>query len=243
MVPSAKVSCLDLTDEAQPKKSYSQETLFDGWDGPQSEISFNEENMISSSMLNAQFECWATDSLTSTSTRSSIDSTINLSTNISNGLEFVPSFGLNSLTEEDVAAIKEYLGQAFKDPHHPLHVLNQKIANCFYTSYGCWKVKPTPILAKQAMREWESISKRVYAFVRKLFPALPEDFCTLEGSREVVSHISLLYPIVLSEGIYSTLFVLYANKYSRKDEQYRQNVIFAEKQSDRELAKCLALDE
>ncbi|XP_055854905.1 alsin homolog [Episyrphus balteatus] len=241
--PSAKASYLDLTsDESQPKKSYSQETLNDSWDGLQYDISFNEDNLLSSSFLNAQLECWATDSLTSTSTRSSIDSTTIHST-LSNGLEFVPSFGVTSLTDDDVTAIKEYLGQAFKDPHHPLHLLNQKIANCFCTSYGSWKVKPTPILAKQAMQEWESFSKRVYNFVRRLFPALPEDFCSTDGSREVISHISLLYPIVLSEGIYSILFVLYAHKYSRKDEQYRQNLMYVDKLSDKELAKILSLDE
>lgn len=155
-------------------------------------------------------------------------------------MEFVPNFGINPpLTEQDVASIKEYLSQAFQDPHHPLYVLNQRIADCFYISYGCWKVKPTPLLTKQAMREWESISKRVYAFVRKMFPALPEDFIVLESVSEVVSHITLLYPIVLSEGIYSTLFVLYANKYSQKDETYRQNLICAEKLNDEELANRL----
>ncbi|XP_001353522.1 alsin homolog [Drosophila pseudoobscura] len=151
-------------------------------------------------------------------------------------LEQVPSFGMAStLTEQDVASIRVYLEQAFKDRHHPLHALNERIANCFHYSYGYWKVKPTPILAKQAMREWESISRRIYRFVRKMFPALPEDYCHLEGSREVISHITLLYPLVLSEGIYSTLFVLYANKYSRKDEMYRQNLNHAEKLNDQEL--------
>lgn len=248
LVPSStKVSYLDLTaDETQPKKSYSQETLNDSWDGHQYEISFNEENLLSSSLLNAHLEhtSWTTDSQNSTSTRSSIDSAIlQTGSTMSNGLEFVPNFGINSLTEDDVASIKEYLGQAFKDPHHPLYLLNEKIASCFSTSYGCWKIKPAPILAKQAMQEWESISKRVYSFIRRLFPALPEDFCSIEGSKEVISHISLLYPIFLSEGIYSILLVLYANKYSRKDEQYRQNVIHVDKLSDKELARVLSLDE
>ena len=100
-------------------------------------------------------------------------------------------------------------------------------------------MKPTPLLTKQAMREWESISKRMYAFGRKMFPALPEDFIVLESASEVVSHITLLYPIVLSEGIYSTLFVLYANKHSQKDEMYRQNLLCAEKLSDQELVDRL----
>lgn len=154
----------------------------------------------------------------------------------------MPSFGITSLAEQDVAAIKDYLQQAFKDRYHPLYLLNQRISNCFYNSYGCWKMKPTPILTNQAMLEWESISKRVYAFVQKMFPALPDDFCVIESTREVVSHITLLYPIVLSEGIYSTLFVLYANKCSVKDEMYRQNLMFAEKLKDADLATCLGLE-
>ncbi|KAH8315549.1 hypothetical protein KR059_001230 [Drosophila kikkawai] len=155
-------------------------------------------------------------------------------------LDQVPSFGMAStLTEQDLASIRLYLEQAFKDRHHPLYALNERIANCFHYSYGYWKVKPTPILAKQAMREWESISRRIYRFVRKMFPALPEDYCHMEGSREVISHITLLYPLVLSEGIYSTLFVLYANKYSRKDEMYRQNLNHAEKLKDQELVELM----
>lgn len=159
-------------------------------------------------------------------------------------LDQVPSFGMSStLSEHDVACIRLYLEQAFKDRYHPLYALNERIANCFHYSYGYWKVKPTPILAKQAMREWESISRRIYRFVRKMFPALPEDYCLLEGSsREVISHITLLYPLVLSEGIYSTLFVLYANKYNRKDELYRQNLNHAEKLSDEQLVELLGHD-
>ncbi|XP_068148761.1 alsin homolog [Drosophila tropicalis] len=158
-------------------------------------------------------------------------------------LEQVPSFGMAStLTEQDVTSIRLYLEQAFKDHYHPLYALNERIANCFHYSYGYWKVKPTPILAKQAMREWESISRRIYRFVRKMFPALPEDYCHLDGSREVISHITLLYPLVLSEGIYSTLFVLYANKYSRKDEIYRQNLNYAEKLKDDELVELMNHD-
>lgn len=168
------------------------------------------------------------------------DCSITSTTSTSAMLDQVPSFGMAStLTEQDVASIRLYLEQAFKDRHHPLYALNERIANCFHYSYGYWKVKPTPILAKQAMREWESISRRIYRFIRKMFPALPEDYCHMEVSREVISHITLLYPLVLSEGIYSTLFVLYANKYSRKDEMYRQNLNYAEKLKDQELVELM----
>lgn len=88
-------------------------------------------------------------------------------------LDYIPCFGITQLEQQDLISIKDYLMDAFKDQHHPLGVLNSKISSCFYTSYGCWKVKPTSILSSQAMKEWEMISKRIYCFIRKLFPALP----------------------------------------------------------------------
>lgn len=59
--------------------------------------------------------------------------------------------------------------------------------------------------------------------------------------REYISHRSLLYPILLSEGVYSTLFVLYANKCSKEDEIFRQRVQFSEKKTDAELMEFLKI--
>ncbi|XP_013104968.1 alsin homolog [Stomoxys calcitrans] len=157
-------------------------------------------------------------------------------------MELIPPFGFSELTEEDLVAIKAYLKDAFRYRYHPLKHLNDRITYAFYRSYGCWKIKPTPLLAKQAMREWESISQRMYTFIRRLFPALPEDYTMIGEQREFVSHITLLYPIVLSENIYSMLFVLYANQYSEKDELYRQNLIRAEKLTDEMLVDRLEFD-
>lgn len=58
---------------------------------------------------------------------------------------------------------------------------------------------------------------------------------------EFISHRSLLYPILLSEGVYSTLFVLYANKCSKRDEIYRQRIQLSEKKTDDELMGFLKL--
>lgn len=96
-------------------------------------------------------------------------------------LDYIPCFGIEQLEQQDLISIKDYLMEAFKDQHHPLGVLNSKISFCFYTSYGCWKVKPTSILSSQAMKEWEMISKRIYCFVRKLFPALPAESDNCDG--------------------------------------------------------------
>lgn len=157
-------------------------------------------------------------------------------------LDFVPSFGMNKVDSRDeVLAIREYLKEAFKDPHHPLGVLASKINHCFYSSYGCWKIKPTPILSKHAMEEWESITRRVYTIIRQMFPGLPQDTEVVEG--ESLSFRFLLYPIMLSEGIYSLLFVLYASKCSQRDELYRQRLITCENKKTVELAAFLKIDE
>ncbi|CAD7080330.1 unnamed protein product [Hermetia illucens] len=155
-------------------------------------------------------------------------------------LEFIPHFGIKTLSSQDLKSINEYLGMAFKDRRHPLYILNQRISNCFYLSYGCWKVKPTPVLSSQAMDEWELISMQMYRIIQKMFPALSLVQTDEEGKR--ISHISLLYPIVLSEGIYSTLFVLYANKYSQRDELYRQRLLSCEKKTNNDLIRFLSLE-
>lgn len=51
-----------------------------------------------------------------------------------------------------------------------------------------------------------------------------------------------MYPILLSDGIYSTLFVLYASKCSRNDELYRQRVLLCDKKTDEELSVFLKMD-
>lgn len=90
-----------------------------------------------------------------------------------------PCFG-EKLDKDDMRLVRDYLTKAFKNQYHPLGVLNAKISYCFYTSYGCWKVKPNEILSTQAMKEWESISKRFYDIVRRMFPSLPPNFANFD---------------------------------------------------------------
>lgn len=96
------------------------------------------------------------------------------------GQTSVPCFGVIKLDKEDMIMMRDYLTKAFKSSHHPLGVLNAKISYCFYTSYGCWKVKPIAMLATQAMKEWERISKRIYEILKKLFPTLPSEYGVLD---------------------------------------------------------------
>lgn len=92
----------------------------------------------------------------------------------------VPCFGTTKLEKDDLILIRDYLTKAFKSQNHPLGILNTKISYCFYTSYGCWKVKPLAILSTHAMQEWESISTRIYNIVRRMFPILPENCGNLD---------------------------------------------------------------
>lgn len=92
----------------------------------------------------------------------------------------VPSFGITKLDKSDLQFIRDYLSKAFKSQHHPLGILNAKVTYCFYTSYGCWKVKPIALLCAHAIREWESISRRIYEIIRKLFPTLPSEYENLD---------------------------------------------------------------
>ncbi|XP_073813612.1 amyotrophic lateral sclerosis 2 [Musca autumnalis] len=247
--------CYDQQSEMNKCHSQSQDTLLHGWDFYNLDLlsSFasgkvkcqsNEDpaNISKFSKLIEIMESHGTtvDSFNDSALDNSdmMDDCISLQTE----MDLIPSFGMSDLSDLDLDAIKSYLNDAFRYRYHPLKHLKDRITQAFYRSYGCWKMKPTPLLAKQAMREWESISQRVYKFIRRLFPALPEEYCLVGEQKEVLSHVTLLYPILLSENIYSMLFVLYANQYSHKDEIYRQNIIQAEKLSDEELIKRLDFD-
>lgn len=92
----------------------------------------------------------------------------------------MPYFGITKFDTNDFRLVRDYLTKAFKNQNHPLGVLNTKISYCFYTSYGCWKVKPISIISSYAMQEWESISKRIYDIVRVMFPKLPQEYCSLD---------------------------------------------------------------
>lgn len=92
----------------------------------------------------------------------------------------MPYFGITKFDSNDYRLVRDYLTKAFKNQYHPLGVLNTKVSCCFYTSYGCWKVKPISIISTHAMREWESISKRIYDIVRFMFPKLPSEYCLLD---------------------------------------------------------------
>lgn len=153
----------------------------------------------------------------------------------------VPSFGIKKFDEDDLVSIKEYLLKAFKNGNHPLGVLIQRISECFSAFYWM-NTNPSnlyyKIISTQALEELESISRRIFEIIRKLFPAIPKE-CYFNDYK--ISHRTF-YSIILSDSIYSSLFVLYATKCSPMDEIWQRRVRFCDKKSDEELANFLKID-
>ncbi|XP_053673252.1 alsin homolog [Anopheles nili] len=156
-------------------------------------------------------------------------------------LDFIPNFCITSIDLEGLELLRCYLIDAFQSVYHPLHGLFEKLSNCFYSTYSCWKFTPNSILCEPAMNEWISIVSRIYTLVLTvMFPALPKDSIMIGD--ELVSYQSLLYPILMTQGIYSALFVLYASKCSKNDEIYRQRILICLKKTDENLAQLLDIN-
>uniref|UniRef100_A0A182PW35 VPS9 domain-containing protein n=1 Tax=Anopheles epiroticus TaxID=199890 RepID=A0A182PW35_9DIPT len=156
-------------------------------------------------------------------------------------LDFIPNFCITSVDREGLELLRNYLTDAFQCVYHPLHGLFEKLSNCFYSTYSCWKYTPHSILCEPAMNEWISIVSRIYTLVLTvMFPALPKDSVMIED--ELLSYQSLLYPILMTQGIYSALFVLYASKCSKNDEIYRQRILICMKKTDENLIQLLDIN-
>ncbi|KAL9702356.1 hypothetical protein quinque_005874 [Culex quinquefasciatus] len=156
-------------------------------------------------------------------------------------LEIIPDFCISSVDGPSLQLLRDYLTEAFRNTHHPLHQLFDKLSNCFYSTYSCWKFTPNSILCEPAMNEWISIVSRIYTLVLTvMFPALPKDSAIVDG--ELLSYQTLLYPILMTQGIYSALFVLYASKCCKNDEVYRQRILICEKKTDENLIQLLDIN-
>ncbi|XP_049547174.1 alsin homolog [Anopheles darlingi] len=156
-------------------------------------------------------------------------------------LDFVPDFCITSVDKEGLELLRNYLTDAFQSVYHPLNGLFEKLSNCFYSTYSCWKYTPNSILCEPAMNEWISIVSRIYTLVLTImFPALPKDSIMIDD--ELLSYQSLLYPILMTHGIYSALFVLYASKCSKNDEIYRQRILICMKKTDENLIQLLDIN-
>lgn len=88
-------------------------------------------------------------------------------------LHFVPTFINSDLTSSQLVELTNYLTESLESEIHPLSELIKNIRNSFILSYGNWKCKPTSILSNAAMREWNSIIRKIYSILRFLFPGLP----------------------------------------------------------------------
>lgn len=165
-----------------------------------------------------------------------------------NDMIVMPAIQKNQILEldfQELLKIKQYLNKAFNYRHHPFYHWLQRMVISFNQSYGVWKIKPPPRLTTRAVQEWQSLAAEFYkTIIRRLFPVLPEESCvvTYHDTHELVSHVTLLYPLFLTKDIYSTLFLLYAQKYRERDENYNNNLMYAERLPNNELILTLNLD-
>lgn len=114
-------------------------------------------------------------------------------------------------------------------------------------SYG--GVRSHPTLLPHAKDELESISKRLYGSVRKLFPSLPSldshawilDPTLEENEAMMITSNSLLFPLLLPS-IYPTLFHLYIQREEKRDKEYWVRILRWNKHSDTALLTFLDVD-
>ncbi|XP_046389775.1 uncharacterized protein LOC124158630 [Ischnura elegans] len=83
----------------------------------------------------------------------------------------IPRFGRNYLDRKSYEDIQVYLMKATESKHHPLGCLVSSLASAFNATYG--GVRVHPLLLPHAVSELTSITARLYAVCRLLFPALP----------------------------------------------------------------------
>ncbi|XP_071447156.1 alsin [Hetaerina americana] len=168
------------------------------------------------------------------------------------GLITIPHFGRHSLDKKSYEDIQHYLLKATESRHHPLGCLVSSLASAFNATYG--GVRVHPLLLPHAVSELASLTLRLYAICRLLFPALPDHHHELilfsrdathtkpigaggekpgqsaveEGEDDedsvVVTSPGLLHPILMPR-LHSSLFVLYALHNKAEDDAYWQQLL------------------
>lgn len=160
--------------------------------------------------------------------------------------DFVPSFYNSSFTTlESIEELKEYLNASINDIHHPFSLLINGLRQAFCACYGSWRSKPTSILSKIAITEWNSLMKRIYNIFRLLFPSLPlcdDDEYSSDDNCQLMAPLNFMHQLLLNDEIYSCFFLLYASKNSRQDELYAQRLMACEKKSNEELRQLLKIE-
>jgi len=161
-------------------------------------------------------------------------------------LEMIPVAGQQPpLTKEHLEEIENYLLVATSCPLHPLATLTTQLVEALTASYG--GVRSHPTLLPHAVKELESISSRLYAIVRTLFPVLPRPDSVLRiscpGDEDItVTPTSLLHPLILPP-LHPTIFMLYALREAKSDSIYWERILRWNKHPDETLLIFLDVDQ
>ena len=158
----------------------------------------------------------------------------------------IPVYYSADLTFAHYDEITSYLGKAFHSPLHPLHGLMSAVCDCFNATYGGVRIHPR--LLKHAVDELRSLEARIYRVVHALFPALPpagaerwvENLTDVTGGGEeserrredvVVTASAVVLPHLLPR-VHSSVFMLYALRYKRDDDEYWARILKWNKHPD-----------
>lgn len=164
-------------------------------------------------------------------------------------METIPGFGQSGELEwTEYHKILRYLSSACTCAIHPFYQVIKHLAQCFNASYG--GVRSHPILLPHAKEELEHTATRLYASIRRLFPALP----TLPSSSSSwihnpeaeedsmqISANSLLFPMYLPS-VYPTLFHLYIQREDKLDQEYWSRILRWNRHSDAALLTFFDVD-
>lgn len=165
-------------------------------------------------------------------------------------LQHIPDYGRNQLNGDEFIRIEAYLHMALESEIHPLGKLASQIGDVYRATYV--GVGAHPRLLPHAVAEVHSFVSRLYAFVRLLFPALPEDRTVhlipnepSSGYQElqaVVSANTLLLPLLLPR-LYPPLYTLYVLHNQKLDDLYWERLQKWNRQSDSALMNFLGVDQ
>ncbi|XP_070570494.1 LOW QUALITY PROTEIN: alsin-like [Ptychodera flava] len=188
------------------------------------------------------------------------------------GLERIPIYNAERISEEDYVAIQNYLEKAFDVPLHPLGQLVDSLVDVYRATYV--GIGANRRLLTYAVGEVKSFVQRLYAIIRILFPGLPSEnplspspqsptvenpygvssiygYPTMELSsmeksdkekKLQITSAGLLHPVLLPR-LYPPIFTLYALHNESQDDRYWDRILRLNKQPDIALMAYLGVNQ
>jgi len=151
---------------------------------------------------------------------------------------------------EDLEFIENYLKEAFQSKLHPFGTLLNHLVDAYRASYEGIKTNSNNFLLQHALMELFSIMHRVYAIVRTMFPALPEDHphntnsfsvTSVQEQTKVITPRGLMMSLLMPK-LHPTLYVLFKMREEKSDEKYQLRVDRWNKHDDNTLLTFLLVD-